>query len=720
MKRNPLLIRSGYSAFTLVEMLVAMAVTLLLMAALAKSFGLVGKEVRVSRTTVDLNNRLRDVTTRLKDELGRCTISSELAEGEDQKGYLVYYDGPMSDATSSLFGSSPAVANEATLQDSRFGDSDDYLAFTAVAEGNNWFKGKVPRFVLDQKTSENFGVAYDPTNFPGSPIDPVVIRSKYAEIIYYAAPDYLVAPDSSNSALSIHVLDAGRNATIQDFTGNALPDKLRLHRRVLLIRPDLNLTSGSLPTWTDTSTAPSFTYLDADVWTGDVTTTHPMIKTPAIHGLGIEMNSRAWLIGMAPVHQQCDLSVRRTLNPAGTPQTAVAANSLEDLAAPHNRFAHVRIPSGQVGIPSPTMGTNGYTSMPLIALGGVQPIFTSAVGTAAPPLGASPAGGSGASVVTPAFLSGYLRPEFTLGTDLTHTDRIGDQWGLERLGEDVLISDVVGFDVKIFDATAQTYIARGIDNSYGIDSVDDDGDGTVDNLVESGFPGSDDRLVSANDVSYGEVLAQISSGATLLRGNQGVFVDLVYPFQAGGTLRGFPSIVRDMHGATNRAAIAPVTYTAEAVTDFSGFTASPSYSPIYVDGLFESGRIVTGTGGQLLIFQPAFDTYWNGYERDGFAQGQTTANANPQGTLWWLNSLTGAYPTTLPRGMSFVDASTNGLDDVTSAAAYHVSNSQGADQRDERETSAPFDAPLSALKVTVRIENQSVRQVSQMSMTEDF
>ncbi len=87
--------------FTLVEMLVAMAVTLLMMAALARSFGFVGEQVRDGRGNMHLASELRDVTTRMSDELKRCSVSLKPNDGgPDQPGYFMYYEGPVTDVTS--------------------------------------------------------------------------------------------------------------------------------------------------------------------------------------------------------------------------------------------------------------------------------------------------------------------------------------------------------------------------------------------------------------------------------------------------------------------------------------------------------------------------------------------------------------------------------------------------------------------------------------------
>lgn len=372
MIRKSTLRRAGGNGFTLVEMLIAMAVTLLLMAALGRGFAFVGESIRDSRVQVELTNDLRDVTNRLQEDLERSTARLKpRSDSHEPVGYFLYYEGPVTDATSALFLSVNDPRNPAP--ESRYGDFDDYLAFTAVAAGDNWFTGMVPRFLLDRKTAELAGQAYNANNFPGQPTDPVMIRSKYAEIIYFASPEY----DPTTIPA---------NPQYVDVEGNGLPDRLKVHRRVLLIRPDLNLNNATL---------------------GPTITAGPDPLT-----------------GMAVVHQLCDLSVRRVLN-NGVATNFVAANSLADLSKPHNRFAHVRLPGATVGIGA------DYTTMPVLALGPAARVLTSADGLAlAPPVAGSP-------VITPANWSGFLRPEFVLG---------GDRLGEDVLVPNALSFDVKIYD----------------------------------------------------------------------------------------------------------------------------------------------------------------------------------------------------------------------------------------------------------------------------------
>ncbi len=330
----PLRGRGDILGFTLVEMLVAMAITLLLMAALARAFGFVGTRIRESRADTTLASSLRDMTTRISDELSHATVNLQpnTAGLEDQLGYFVYYEGPMTNATSSLFRAFLDADGNLVLNDSKYGDFDDYIAFTAVAKGNNWFTGKVPRYILDEKARE-----LDPA-FPATPaaaaFEPVVIRSKYAEIIYFASPEYSRASLPASPAYIDVDGDTDLNAD-GDASENGLPDRLRIHRRVLLLRPDLNLAAGNLPIRSLTVGTNTVNFMQADAWpTANNTTVVPA----AVAGLG-------WLYGMAGVHQQCDLSVRRVLDANGLPTVNVAANSLADLSKPHNRFGTFEFPT---------------------------------------------------------------------------------------------------------------------------------------------------------------------------------------------------------------------------------------------------------------------------------------------------------------------------------------------------------------------------------------
>ncbi|TWT74170.1 prepilin-type N-terminal cleavage/methylation domain-containing protein [Allorhodopirellula solitaria] len=602
------------SAFTLVEMLIAMAITLLMMAAVARAFAFVGERVRDSRGNVSLSSELRDVTTRLNDELRRCTVPLDPVDGDDPEpnGYFEYYEGPMTDATTTILGRYSTIDDQTVAQDSRFGDLDDYLAFTAIAPPGAWFTGQVPAYILN--------TALDPASGSATEIaanTPVVIRSRYAEIVYFANPE------------------RDTTGAIVDADDDSIPDRVMLYRRVLLIRPDLNSVTS---------------------------------------GVGLRLTAgNDWLTGMGDAHQIVDLSIRRQLNADGTPNrnvnAAVVANSLDDLSQPHNRFAHVRVPWGQI-----VGGTSPDTSMPILALEDLEPtslIRQGSTNNLSPTLSAT----NNAPVVTPQKWSGYLRREFVLSGD--------------RRGEDVIANNCRALDLQIFDPTAAFYLS------------------------------SRDLVVGPGDAGYRQVLSG-PTGALIPDGVPGGgFVDLAYPVLAGGALRGWQDLLVSNSPGAPSGQVTPNLEPGASDTlnitrmssVFSGLDlAAASTFPAnttdqtYTDALFKSGRLVIAGSDQIRLFQPAFDTYTSAYERDGFYQERRYIGGRFRGTYWKQYNAGDA---------SITDLAADGID--TNAPTLFPGE-YGTDDPSERETSAPFVQTPQAIRVTVRLENVGTRQLQQMSV----
>lgn len=614
---------TSQQGFTLIEMLIAMAITLMMMAAVARAFAFVGERVRDSRGNVSLSSELRDVTTRLNDELRNCTVSLKPVGGNeaDPNGYFLYYEGPMTDATTTIFGRYATIDGSTVAQDSRFGDLDDYLAFTAVAPPGAWFTGQVPAYMLN--------AALDPNSIDAAvkaaAITPVVIRSRYAEIVYFVNPERNTIGD------------------IIDVDGDLIADRLMLYRRVLLIRPDLNLgTDGTL--------------------------------------LQIAADS-SWLTGMSRVHQVADLSVHRRLNLDGSPGTSLVANTLAELAQPHNRFAHVRIPwsiVGTTGTWSTTGGGSSDSSMPVLALEDLPTGGLLLSDSGSPPSYRPPpvdnTTNSNASVVTPIRMSSYLNRNFVLSGD--------------RRGEDVVASNVRALDVQIFDPTAAFYLS-----SAGL-------------------------VVGPGDAGYREVLSGPTSAVTPTAVPGGGFVDLAYPVLAGGATRvasdvelatssslGRSTVSANLEpGGSDTLNVQRMQSTFSGLEFVSGATDFPTVASAktYSNSLLKSGRLVI-MNNQIVLFQPAFDTYTSAYERDSYYQNRRYTGSLFQGTNWELYN---------SGDLAITDLAADGID----TASGLFPGEYGLDDASERETSAPFVTKPEAVRVTIRLEDVGTRQLRQMSV----
>lgn len=700
-------------AFTILEMLIAMAVTLLMMAALTRTFKVIGDNMQLSRANVELSSRLRTVSFRLGSELQRATVTFRPPRPASfGEGYFCYYDGPMTDSTTlqtAVVGVLDPVAGtgiagisrddtqqalDAYFPLSRFGDIDDYLAFTAAAEDGTEFKGIVPAFVIIQKERELAGLPLF-TNAElatMSPMAPVIVTSKYAEIVYWLSP----ARDSTGTIVDV-IGEADLNGDgLAD--GDGIPDTLFLRRRVLLIRPDLNLSDGFLASF-DNGTVPA------------------------------PMTISAGLRPLTGIHQICDLAVRRPEDADGIPlprsgTSRVIANSLADLTLPQNRFAHIRIPEGTAPFTGDLNGLNGIqlTSMPVLDLLGPEGLL------AIPSINT-------ALAVTEKAAGGFLNASYELSGN--------------RQGEDIVMSNVVGFDVRGFDNAAPVFIhvgADGVPGAVGDDDDDLDADFNDPDLSEFGFQGSDDVIITPNDPGFYQLIRQPSSGNTIrnsagdvvavLAGSQ-AFVDLDYVYKPAGNviapigMEGSTSALRTNLG---RFCASPLSGFADGIA--TGLLASDGW--LVPEPRWKSGKLVLGrpgsNGRSALINQPTYDTWAFDYETDRHNQGVVGAT-NTIGTLWVYNhrpfdpdasasvsdANIGAISTIDPTlaqndtrrlWPNQIDEGNNGIDEVGSGA--------GIDDATERETSPPIDYELPGIQIRLRIMDQDTEAIRQTVVTQHF
>lgn len=175
---------------TLTELLVAAALSLVMMGALASLFGLFGRSVKQSQVTMNQSSLLRSAAWQLRQDLAgvTCPLTPWL-EPDVNAGYFEIVEGPANDATH-------ALDPQGRLLDDLEADTDDILLFTTQSLAGEF----VGRF--DGKT----------------------IESPYAEVAWFCRP-----------------------SATQPVPGTTLYD---LHRRQLLVvnylgRPDI--TNNTLP-----------------------------------------------------------------------------------------------------------------------------------------------------------------------------------------------------------------------------------------------------------------------------------------------------------------------------------------------------------------------------------------------------------------------------------------------------------------------------------------
>lgn len=178
---------------TLVEMLVAMTLTLVLMGAVAQIFGMFGRGLNGSRAVTELYERMRATGFRLREDLNGVTVDTSAIPpvlAARNNGYFEYIEGPETDRITYFSGSAFNKANGAVVDgkwvgspepylaqvgsdDRLVGDIDDVLLFTTRASGE-LFSGHV-----DTRNGNLAG---------GS------VRSPYAEVVWFCRP----TPNTSN------------------------------------------------------------------------------------------------------------------------------------------------------------------------------------------------------------------------------------------------------------------------------------------------------------------------------------------------------------------------------------------------------------------------------------------------------------------------------------------------------------------------------------------
>lgn len=232
---------------TLVEMLMATALTLIMFAAVAQIFGMMGTAMRDARATIELSGNLRSVATHLQHDLDNVSVDvlPWVQPGANQ-GYFEIIEGPDRDID---FAGSDVDPNTAGTQGSMAGDADDIICFTAYSKTQP-FVGLIRGELVPMPASAAHPHKYwvDITSNPGRF---TTITSNYAEIVYFT-----------------------KHTPLEDIDGNnqrSADETVTLYRRVFLIRPDIfvgNPSSHGPNQSHPISYAEAMNYYDLSMWSG--------------------------------------------------------------------------------------------------------------------------------------------------------------------------------------------------------------------------------------------------------------------------------------------------------------------------------------------------------------------------------------------------------------------------------------------------------------------
>ncbi|MFB3105208.1 MAG: PilW family protein, partial [Pseudomonadales bacterium] len=262
--------RHARRGLTLIEMLISVALTLMIVFALVSVFDLIGKSVTDSRAIIELSGNLRGAANRLQQDLAGLTVTTlpprDPSSGE---GYFEIVDGPTTDRQHYVVatgGTSTYVDLASSFVDpvgdgfvegpvpfdTSVGDTDDILAFTTRSQDEP-FTGQVshPGVRLADPINTNQEWSVLDSNRDAIPDLPTrTLESQVAEVIWWLQVDRTVAiPDITmiQGLPEAEQLGNAINGEVQLYpnsTNTTLGTPVRsLHRRVMLIRPDLEFTN---------------------------------------------------------------------------------------------------------------------------------------------------------------------------------------------------------------------------------------------------------------------------------------------------------------------------------------------------------------------------------------------------------------------------------------------------------------------------------------------
>lgn len=573
---------------TLIELLIAIVITLILMVAMIQAFIFASAEITKGRAVLELSSQLRSTSDRLKSDLSGVTVPVRpWINPADGLGYFEILEGPYNDLSwrnlkvpsQNPQPGEPAVSEDLFVDDivypdqnnddrvrlmySYVGDFDDVLMFTARSHGKP-FRG---RYVLDGQIR--------------------IIESNLAEIIWWT---------EFNDIDDDNYLDPNETLT--------------LHRRVLLVRPDLNhITStttgaGYLPREFDQTNSlvlPYKTVDDGQLATG-----------PAMPN------------GLKTFFNMNDISVRIS-------NGRLVANTLGDLTKRENRF-----------------GRWVDDVLQTEKLRQVNPQL-------------NPMANNNANYRFPYIIDREMLSELVLDDEAEATPTVvsgsTDNVPILAKGEDVVLSFVSAFDVRVFDPDAPIYDDRLFRSS-----------GTGQLAVAPGDPPYDKLLLADlnSNSSNGFVPTNFIA--------KGAFVDLYYArnlYSATGFNSG---LYRGLN------ALSPFSGRPDEKSQMRALWLGPQPNPI--DDF------------------AVYDTWPTHYENDGINTDR----------ILEFRGMKSEFDGNTYESYG-VDQGTDGID--TNATS-------GTDDILERETSPPYPYPLRGIQVTIRVVEPDTQQIRQSRVISNF
>lgn len=613
-------------AFTLLEVLIALTITLILMGLVMEMFTRVSAGINNSRANMDLNDQLRHAKNRLITDLrGTTAPTVPPLDPNMHLGYFEYVEGPRvassqfaansvgGDIGEQLGGNwytSRGAATNITVN-SVIGDTDDILMFTTSS--------------FDDKFVGRSGVKNGV---------PLAVKSRHAEVAWF--------------------LRRRTQSEVNSIRGDSRPELYTLHRRQFIVLPNgapyLTFVNGPPQKWTtgwgdmdytnmDFSLRPQGGNYDNTYYPKNlVTNKNALDVMPQRNSLGdlTKRENRSlhqpflWPYQMVYVAPQFNSGVNNhaTFSPAsmlGSDPISAATNPLRAYA--------FDVPISALSLPTLAEQSHGSFPLPLpekiLSTGnyGLKNVFTPT----------TPGG----------FIGGQALPQ--TGT---------------RIGADIILTNVIGFDVKAWDPGAPVFRAESSSTNPNNAGVLVPGDGGYVRAVD--LFNSTPTNAARQPVAFG------------------AFADLFY--------MGIEAV------ATT--AVSKYRTYQEPVSGLSSLQRMEAGAPFNSRCRVPRAQFAHPGSGPLSALptlsyaRPAvWDTWSTHYEYDG---------------------LDNDYDGLIDEFTNGVDDNSNGLVDEPEATM------SGTTSIGEQEAPPPYRSPLRGIKVTIRVMEPDSKEVREVTIVHEF
>lgn len=625
--------RGGY---TLVEILMAVVLTLIMMAAVTTMFGEIGRSINNSRELLETTDRLRAAQSSLARDLERLTVTTvPPRRPEAAGGYLEYTEGVLGPVISPWSVVENTDYTGGAEPDTTVTDFDDMLACTVRTEGQAY----AGRFGLDVAQSQAAEVVWFVRNGTLYRRQLLVSPGKNDDLRRIFPPQNTLAGTGFYRECDLSVrqeFDASGNPYL---VANSLADLTKPENRYAHQAVNYFKSSGGAVHRVGFPFHPHF-YVD---WT-------PSPSNP-------------------PVFRRTVWAGNPQLFAAGQPGTLPLG--MPTLCESSSWGA----PAGNLPPPSPPAAPNTWAWV----AGGWLPadpgLVAGSLPNATPKMTVSPGSAAGVDL----WRDPNAFPELDVATG-AHQNfyRPNNIAQGQRIAEDVILTNVIGFDVKVWDPGAPL-----------VHPVDGNGNPIVDGVL---LPGDADYVASLAKA----YAAYVGSGNDPAVWAQyfvsfGAYVDLNYMCLLGPENNTLP--------------------VSQWVPRYRPLPGMPEplfhHAGQYRSGLRGTAPDPDPVNNGITILNSVYDTWSFHYEHDGVQQ--FPDRPADLGTNGFDDDLPGVDDD----GDGQVDEDDNG-DGVTDDRNGVV------DDITEMETSPPYPVPLRGIQVTIRVFEPDSRQVREVTVVQDF